>query len=176
MRHPQHSHTGAAAPCVRRALFLSTALATVLALGLLLSACGSAPRYASPAPPPPGSPLGQGVVSTARSVIGTPYAYGGASPYEGFDCSGLAYWAYATQGAPIPRSSGDQLGAGRPVDPGSMQPGDLVFFDVDGSSHVGIYAGYGAFIHSPKTGGRVREEDMGKDYWRRRFVAVRRMY
>ena len=148
-------------------------LAAALALALLLAACGSAEYAAGPAP---ASGRGQDVVRTARSVLGTPYAYGGESPHTGFDCSGLAFWAYSMNGAAIPRSSGEQMGAGMAVDPAGISPGDLVFFDVDGSTHVGIYEGQGWFIHSPKTGGAVREEDMYKDFWRRRFLLARRVF
>ena len=37
----------------------------------------------SPAPP----------LQAAMSQLGVPYVYGGASPDEGFDCSGLVQWA-----------------------------------------------------------------------------------
>ena len=150
----------------------------LLLLGLVaclaLSACG---KTAIPFSPEASQGSGRGVqaVHTARSVIGTPYVYGGESPSTGFDCSGLAYWVYGVSGATLPRSSRDQITAGSPVDLRAILPGDLVFFDVDGSYHVGIYAGQGAFIHSPKSGGYVREEEMYKDFWMRRFLAARRV-
>ena len=57
-----------------------------------------------------------------------------------------------------------------------MKPGDLVFFNTlkRTFSHVGIYIGEGKFIHSPRTGGVVRVEDMRFAYWNTRFTGARR--
>ena len=40
---------------------------------------------------------------------------------------------------------------------------------------MAIYLGDGKFIHSPRAGGRVRIEDMGFAYWRKRFNGARRL-
>ncbi|THB67630.1 MAG: NlpC/P60 family protein [Desulfovibrio sp.] len=148
-------------------------LGVLLVVCLVLAGCGKSPEPAPPVSSPSGS-NGDGVVAAARSVIGTPYTYGGNSPATGFDCSGLAQWAYAVNGAALPRSSRDQMAGGSPVSSNEIMPGDLLFFDEGGSPHVGIYAGNGVFIHSPKTGGYVREEEMFKDYWLVRFLSARR--
>jgi cell wall-associated NlpC family hydrolase len=42
-------------------------------------------------------------------------------------------------------------------------------------SHVGIYLGEGQFIHSPRTGGKVRIEDMRDSYWAKRYEGARRV-
>ena len=42
-------------------------------------------------------------------------------------------------------------------------------------SHVGIYVGEGKFIHSPRSGGQVRIEDMSDSYWFKRFNGARRV-
>lgn len=52
------------------------------------------------------------VVHSALSQVGTPYVYGGSAP-GGFDCSGLIYWSYNTNGYNIPRavrSAGHSIG------------------------------------------------------------------
>lgn len=43
------------------------------------------------------------VINSALSQVGTPYVYGGSTP-SGFDCSGLIYWDYNSNGYNIPRS------------------------------------------------------------------------
>ena len=57
-----------------------------------------------------------------------------------------------------------------------LKPGDLVFFNTlkRTFSHVGIYVGDGKFIHSPRSGGEVRVEDMRFVYWAKRFTGARR--
>ena len=64
------------------------------------------------ATPAPGAGVPSGVqaaaVSYAESQIGTPYAYGGATPQSGFDCSGLVVWAYGLAGVVVPRVANDQ--------------------------------------------------------------------
>jgi len=40
---------------------------------------------------------------------------------------------------------------------------------------VGIYIGDGKFIHSPRSGLRVRVEDMQGSYWKKRFNGARRV-
>jgi cell wall-associated NlpC family hydrolase len=118
------------------------------------------------------------VVRTARSQIGSRYAWAGCSPDQGFDCSGLVWWAYDQSGISLPRISNDQLRAGAPVSQDRLAPADLVFFQTgknERSIHVGIYTGDGYFVHSPNHGQRVREESMRAKYWRARFIGARRV-
>lgn len=92
------------------------------------------------------STKGQAAVEAAKSVIGTPYAWGGTTP-AGFDCSGLVQWAHAQAGTSLPRTSQAMASAGTPVSLDDMQPGDVVVY-YSGASHVGIYAGDGMMIDS----------------------------
>ena len=57
-----------------------------------------------------------------------------------------------------------------------LAPGDLVFFNTlkRRFSHVGIYVGDGKFVHAPRTGARVRVEDLRQGYWARRYNGARR--
>ena len=52
-----------------------------------------------------------GLVATAMKYLGTPYAWGGASP-GGFDCSGLMQYSYGVNGISIPRTAREQFKAG----------------------------------------------------------------
>ncbi|NIQ59737.1 MAG: hypothetical protein GWN71_42310, partial [Gammaproteobacteria bacterium] len=49
----------------------------------------------------------QRVVGTALDAMGEPYRWGGTSSDEGFDCSGLVWYAYHAHGVNVPRTSRD---------------------------------------------------------------------
>ncbi|MHB8449197.1 MAG: C40 family peptidase [Mycobacteriales bacterium] len=109
--------------------------------------------------PATGAGVGAGVAAAAAlSALGTPYVWGGASP-AGFDCSGLAQWAYARAGIALPRTAQAQYDAGPALPAGQAPaPGDLVFFGagVGEVSHVGIVVGPGVMIDAPHPGALVR--------------------
>jgi cell wall-associated NlpC family hydrolase len=120
----------------------------------------------------------QELVATAMGFVGVPYRRGGSSAERGFDCSGLVRAAYErAMGLVLPRRAKDQAKATEVIDKNDLQPGDLVFFNTmrRAFSHVGIYLGDGKFIHSPRTGERVRVESMQTAYWKRRFNGARRV-
>ena len=119
------------------------------------------------------------MVLTAMNFLGVPYRRGGSSVERGFDCSGFTRHVFEMSvGLVLPRRVDEQAAA-----PGliavkreELKPGDLVFFNTlkRTFSHVGIYVGEGKFIHSPRTGGEVRVEDMRFAYWAKRFTGGRR--
>lgn len=119
------------------------------------------------------------VVATAKSLVGTPYVYGGKSPADGgFDCSGFTQYVYKQVGYSLNRISADQAKQGISVALASLQPGDLVFFSFNQNNkvdHVGIYIGNGQMIHSPSTGSSVKAVNINVSYWQQRFVAARRI-
>jgi cell wall-associated NlpC family hydrolase len=140
---------------VRRPLLVVALLGTIAA-GHPASASAT---HIWPSPPPTSrasnaQKLARKVVAYARRQVGVPYRYGGNSPSSGFDCSGLVYAAYHSIGRTIPRSSWDQLHAGRPVRFRRLRPGDLLF--TEGGGHVVLVASKTAAISAPQTGERVR--------------------
>lgn len=124
--------------------------------------------------PPPHSSL----VVHAMGFVGVPYRLGGDSFAEGFDCSGFVQAAFRqSMGIGLPRRVVEQARATQPIQRHELQPGDLVFFNTLGArySHVGIYVGDGRFIHSPRSGARVRLENMRVSYWNTRYTGARRV-
>jgi cell wall-associated NlpC family hydrolase len=119
------------------------------------------------------------VVNSAKSLLGTPYVWGGESLQEGgFDCSGFTQYVYAKAGYTLNRISSEQAKQGSYVSRQYLQPGDLIFYSFEGTSninHVGIYIGGGKMIHSPKTGDVVKTTDITTAYWETRFVTARRI-
>lgn len=122
------------------------------------------------------SSKGAQIVKEAEKYIGTKYVYGGSSP-AGFDCSGLVQYTMKKVGISVNRSSRDQYKNGSAVAKSDLQAGDLVFFSKGGSiSHVGIYAGGGKVIHSPKPGQRVCYTTLDHMCSYSTYVGARRVY
>jgi cell wall-associated NlpC family hydrolase len=134
-----------------------------------------------PARPSPGIPNsitadGYSISSTALSLRGAPYRNGGIDP-AGFDCSGLVKYVFEQHGVAMPREARQQFQVGTPVEPSSLEPGDLVFFTTvaPGPSHVGILVGGDQFVHAPTTNGVVRVESLSSQYWSSRFIGAKRV-
>ena len=120
----------------------------------------------------------QAATDDALSLIGIRYKRGGTSPETGFDCSGFVGHVFREgMGLILPRTSREISKEGLAVKKNELQPGDLVFFNTMRRtfSHVGIYLGEGQFIHSPRSGGKVRIEDMRDSYWAKRYEGARRV-
>ena len=106
------------------------------------------------------------VLDVAESYLNTPYMYGGASPYGGFDAGGFVQYVFARAGVRLPRSAREIAATGEnvPLRVGALRPGDLVFFASVGTNidHVAIYAGHDRIIHSTASGGGVRYDILGE--------------
>ncbi|TWE10306.1 cell wall-associated NlpC family hydrolase [Rudaeicoccus suwonensis] len=108
----------------------------------------------TPNPTPVGNQTGIGaVVAIAKQYLGIPYVWGGSTPSQGFDCSGLTSYVYAQAGLYIPRTASAQQAYMRSTN--NPQPGDLVFFGYP-AYHVGIYLGNNMMIASPRPGQDVQ--------------------
>lgn len=156
---------------------ISRRFALLLSLCLMLFAVGCAKLPAPTSPVGKGSANGQAVTKTALSNIGVPYRSGGNHPSRGFDCSGLVCWTYSQHGVKMPRTSQEQMSAGKAIPASQLQPGDLVVFKISNRRgyHSGIYSGNGMFVHSPRQGDTVREDSISSKYWAPKLVATRRV-
>ncbi len=122
------------------------------------------PATTAPDPtPPPAEPSGswstsaaqgQGAANFALTLMGAPYQLGGNGP--AYDCSGITYAAWRSQGVTLPRSSRTQYAAVAHVPLSQMRPGDLVFYGTNRSTssiyHVAIYIGNGLVAEATSPG------------------------
>jgi cell wall-associated NlpC family hydrolase len=132
--------------------------------------------------------VGLGAARVALAALGRPYRWGsvgGRAATSGFDCSGLIWTAFASQGVAVPRVSREQARAGVPVPRAlsALEAGDLLAFSrVPGGvvEHVGLYVGAGRFVHSSGGDGavvvsRLAPDDARGRWWWRRWVGARRL-
>lgn len=111
---------------------------------------------------PSSSSLGQEIVNFATQFVGNPYVWGGTSLTGGADCSGFTQSVFANFGISIPRTAAAQSGSGTPVDLGSIQAGDLLFYYGDGGiGHVSIYMGNGQVVHASTSSTGIIISDYG---------------
>lgn len=120
------------------------------------------------------------LVEFAKTFLGTPYVWGGETPEEGFDCSGLVYYVYSQFDIDLYRVACDQKKNGVAVDLLSLMPGDIVLFwnrtYYSEINHVGIYVGNNSFIHAPQTGDVVKITTLESGYYANNLVAARRIF
>src|SRR5437879_13320414 len=90
--------------------------ALMIAAMLLISACSSIART-----PEPQEQAGAAIALVAAQLVGTPYHFGGAD-LQGFDCSGLAFYAHERVGLEIPRTAEEQRHASRPAPLATLAP------------------------------------------------------
>ena len=121
--------------------------------GASAGASAGSPSASAPSTPLPSGSGNAAAASVAMRYLGTPYVWGGSAP-GGFDCSGLASYAFAQIGKSVPHYTGAIWAAFPQVPSGQLQVGDLVFFH--GLGHMGIYLGGDQFVHAPHTGDVVK--------------------
>jgi cell wall-associated NlpC family hydrolase len=140
---------------------------------VMLSGCASTPEIK-----PSAQQASSNVVNYALSLQGTPYRYGKETPEDGFDCSGFVRHVYGRHGVWLPRTVREMASYLPAVPKTALQSGDLVLFHTGGGnyfSHIGIFIKSDQFIHAPSSRtGRVLVSSLNNQYWRKRFVGVRR--
>ena len=119
---------------------------------------------------------GNRVRAVALGYQRVPYSWGGTSPQQGFDCSGLTMAVFKLNGMKLPRSSKDQFAVGTPISQSQLSKGDLVFFATSQGkkiTHVGIYTGDGKFIHAPGKDKRIRIDSLTNGYFKTHYMGAR---
>ena len=104
----------------------------------------------------------------------TPYKLGGFGS-DGIDCSAFVQRAYFDLfHIKIPRSTKEQVNAGRKVSRSDIRTSDLVFFKTGyNSRHVGIYLQHGDFVHTSSSNGIIIS-NLNDPYWKKRYWMTRR--
>ncbi|MGW4958214.1 C40 family peptidase [Nonomuraea sp. NPDC004186] len=119
------------------------------------------------------SDRGAVALAAALKMIGVPYSWGGGGPTgpsfgidhgagtKGFDCSGLAEYAWAKAGVRIGGHTSVQWRSGVRVPRSELKPGDLVFFatnprDPSTIHHVVMNIDGKRYVHAPTTGSKVQ--------------------
>ncbi|HEX6398581.1 MAG TPA: C40 family peptidase [Steroidobacteraceae bacterium] len=120
---------------------------------------------------------GEALANFALSLQGTRYRYGGASR-DGFDCSGLVFYAHRRLGLEVPRTSSDQAQEAGQVKRRKLERGDLVFFKIDSRkvNHVGIYVGDHRFVHAPGDGKPVTVSSLDDEFYAQSFSGAGRYW
>lgn len=92
------------------------------------------------------------LVENAKEILGVRYVWGGSSPTQGLDCSGLLYWIQKKVGSNVGRlTAAGYSKLGKKITIGQQKPGDFLFFGTR-VNHCAIYIGNGYMIES--RGGR----------------------
>jgi gamma-D-glutamyl-L-lysine dipeptidyl-peptidase len=121
------------------------------------------------------TPVADEPVEHARTLLGTPYEWGGMTS-AGIDCSGLVHMAFRACGQLVPRDAGQQEEAGETLSEADLRVGDLVTYGPPaGADHVAFWVGDGRILHA--TGREdaecVVEEAEPPELHRRRRALVR---
>lgn len=125
--------------------------------------------------------LSDSLLERGKTLLGTPYRYGGSSRKTGFDCSGFVSYVFEEElGIKLPRTTSQLLKMEAPVIARSdLEPGDLILFNDRGRgrvTHVGIYMGDDEFIHSSSTrSGGVRVDKLSNRYWNSSYLQAKRV-
>lgn len=161
-------------------------LILALASAFLLSGCA---RHASDASAQNESQIGDENLGDQPDLIpvvaalhdqmhtwhGTQYQWGGTE-LSGVDCSGFVWRTLKDRfNLPMDRvTTTELLKMGKRIAPAEMQPGDLVFFRINGGMHVGFYDTDRHFFHASVSQGVVRSA-LDNPYWHRVFYQARRL-
>ena len=125
--------------------------------------------------------LSDSLLDRGKTLLGTPYQYGGNSRKTGFDCSGFVSHVYKEElDIQLPRTTRGLLSMDAPVIArADLEPGDLILFNDRGRgrvTHVGIYMGDDEFIHSSsKRSGGVRVDKLSNRYWNASYLQAKRV-
>ncbi len=119
------------------------------------------------------SEAAEGIISTARSLIGIDFIDGGDDPETGFDNSGFIYYVLRENGyITCPRDLSSQAEMGTALTMEELHPGDLAYFLNEQGGPVGfggIYCGDGMMIACLQPGTQVKEINITTPFYTGHF-------
>lgn len=110
---------------------------------------------------------------TAIAQVGKSFKFGGASPEEGFDNSGLVYYALTQNGIKCPRTVKEMSAMGEKKTMDQLTAGDIVFFNMDNeekSLFVALYIGEGKAVISTDENKPVKIADINSAWYKSVFA------
>lgn len=112
------------------------------------------------------------IAALAQAQVGRMFFFGGCTPEQGFDNSGLVYYALTQNGVDCPRYTDGIVAMGSQVAYDKLQKGDIAVFKMDdenGYMFVGIYIGDGKAVISTTDDEPVKTVDMTSDWYQKSF-------
>ena len=107
---------------------------------------------------------------------GTPYQLGGMGS-NGIDCSAFMQVVFEDYlSLIIPRTTREQLKAGKQVSSDNLRPGDLIFFKTGRTSyHVGVMVNPQEFLHASTSNG-VKISKLSHPFWQQTYLTTRKLF
>lgn len=115
----------------------------------------------------------EAIAKLAEAQEGVKFNFGYADPVNGFDNSGLPYYALTQNGINCPRTTGEISKIGSKVEYDNLQRGDLVFFQMNESGNVdftGVYVGNGKAVIATSEDRPVTITDITTAWYRNAFL------
>ena len=101
------------------------------------------------------------------------FKLGGASPEQGFDNSGIVYYALTQSGIKCPRTAAEMSKIGEKKTADKLKAGDILFFNMDDSEKtlfVALYIGDGKAVISTDEGKPVKIVDINSVWYKKTFA------
>lgn len=120
---------------------------------------------------------GDQLAAFAKTLIGSPFKYGGAGP-NSFDNPGLVYYVFKAHGINVSRKAATMMKKGTEVAKSDLLPGDVVFFYnevIGGNSYfIGVYVGEDKFVCAKNPNQPAGYHSIKNNYFKKRYITARR--